>query len=348
MIVTGTYKRAVFVGPRQIRFDELPIPEPGPRQALVKVRACALCTWEQRLYSGEEHYYPLAGGHEVSGELVALGSLVYTDARIGDRVMASPLTRCGYCESCRRGLDNICDNARQSFRDSDVPGPAGLAEYILLDDYQLYPAHNGASFEEICLTEPLACVLRSVRQAQVERADNVVIVGAGIMGMLHLLLVKQMGARAIVSEIDPTRAAFAQKMGADAIINPAQEPFAERVKALTGGRGADVIFCAVSVASTVEQAVNAVAKGGRVMVYASIHPRGTKIAIDPNLFHSYEIVLTGTMSQNKEDVLQAVRLISRGLIDLKPFIALKLPFERLEEGLQAAIHPGTYRVIMTM
>ena len=346
--MTETYKRAVFVGPEQIRFDELPIPEPDPRQALVRVRACALCTWEQRMYSGEEHYYPLAGGHEVSGELVGLGSQVYTDARIGDRVMASLLTRCGYCESCRRGLDNICDNVRKPFRDTDVPGPAGLAEYVLLEDYQLYRANDETPFEEICLTEPLACVVRSVRKARVERADNVVVVGAGIMGMFHLLLARQMGARVIVSEVNGARAAFATEMGADVVIDPTEQPFADQVRALTGGRGADVIFCALSVASAVEQAVEAVAKGGRVHVYASVHPRGTKISIDPNLFHSKEIVLTGTMSQDKEDVRQTVRLISRGLIDLKPLISLLLPFEKLEEGLQAALRPDTYRVVVTM
>ena len=346
--MTETYKRAVFVGPRQIRVDELPIPEPGPRQALVKVKACALCTWEQRMYTGQESYYPLAGGHEVAGELVKLGSQVFTDAQIGDRVMASPLTRCGYCESCRRGLDNICDNNRKPFREADVPGPAGLAEYILLEDYQLFRANNGTPFEDICLTEPLACVLRSVRKARVERADNVVVAGAGIMGLLHLILAKQIGARVIVSELNPERAAFAQKMGADAVIDPTQDSFADQVKALTGGRGADVIFCAVSVAQAVEQAVEAVAKGGRVHVYASIYPRGTKISIDPNPFHSKEIVLTGTMSQDKEDVLQTVRMISRELIDLKPFISLVLPFEKLEEGLQAATRPDTYRVVVTM
>ncbi|RLC62687.1 MAG: hypothetical protein DRI80_05760 [Chloroflexota bacterium] len=346
--MTETYKRAVFVAPGQIRFDELPIPKPGPGQALVKVRACALCTWEQRMYTGEEHYYPLAGGHEVSGVLVEVGPFTYLDAQVGDRVMASTLTRCGYCESCRRGLDNTCDNARKPFRETDVPGPAGLAEYVLLDDYQVYKAGNGVSFEAIALTEPLACVVRSVRKARVERADNVVVIGAGVMGMFHLVLTKQIGARVIVSEINPERAAFAKKMGADAVIDPTQAPFAEQVKALTRGRGADVIFCAMSVASAVEQAMEAVAKGGRVHVYASIHPRGTKISIDPNLFHSKEIVLTGTMSQDKEDVLQAVRMISEGLIDLKPFISLVLPFERLEEGLQAALRPDTYRVIVTM
>jgi len=346
--VTQTYKRAVFVGPKQIRFDDVPIPEPGSRQALVQVKACALCTWEQREYSGEEQFYPLAGGHEVSGKLVKLGDQVYTDAQIGDRVMASPLTRCGYCEACRRGLDNICDNNRKPFRNTDVPGPAGLAEYILLEDYQLYKANNETSFEEISLTEPLACVVRSVRKAQVERADNVVVVGAGIMGLFHLILARQIGARVIVSEINAERAAFAREMGADAVIDSTQDPFADQVKALTNGRGADVIFCAVSVASAVEQAVDAAAKGGRIHIYASIHPRGTKISIDPNPFHSKEIVLTGTMSQDKEDVLQTVRMISSGSVDLKPFISLVLPFEKLEEGLQAALRPDTYRVIVTM
>jgi L-iditol 2-dehydrogenase len=346
--VTDTYKRATFVGPGEIRFDELPIPEPGPREALVKVKACALCTWEQRMYTGEEHYYPLAGGHEVSGELVAIGSKVFTDAEVGDRVMASTLTRCGYCESCRRGLDNICDNSRKPFRDFDVAGPAGLAEYVLIDDYQLYKASNDVSYEEICLTEPLACVVRSVRKAHVERADNVVVVGAGIMGMLHLALLKQIGARVIISEINGERAAFAKEMGADAVINPTEAPFAEQVMGLTAGRGADVTFTAVSVAQAVEQAIEAAAKGGRIHVYASVHPRGTKISVDPNPFHGKEIVLTGTMSQDKEDVLQAVRMIAWKLIDLKPFISLTLPFDRLEEGLQAALKPDTYRVVITM
>jgi threonine dehydrogenase-like Zn-dependent dehydrogenase len=338
--VTETYRRAVF--------DELPIPEPGPRQALVKVKACALCTWEQRMYAGEEPVYPVAGGHEVSGELLKLGSQVYSDARVGDRVMASPLTRCGYCESCRRGMDSNCDNARKSFRDTDIPGPAGLAEYILLDDYQIFKANNAVSFQEICLSEPLACVLRSTRKAQVRRADNVVVIGAGIMGMLHLNLCKRLGARVIVSELDARRAAKAREMGADEIIDAGSEDLAGRVKALTGGRGADALFCAVSVAGAVEEAVEAAAKGGRVMVYAGIYPRTARITVDPNLFHNKEITLTGTVSQNKEDVLEAVRLISGGIVDMKPLISLTFPFSRLHEALQASLRRDIYRVLVTM
>ncbi len=343
-----TYRRAVFTGIRQIRVDELPIPEPGPRQALIRVRACALCTWEQRMYSGEEPMYPLAGGHEVSGELLKLGSQVFTDARPGDRVAAALLTRCGYCDACRRGLDSICDNARKPFIASDVPGPAGLAEYAILEDYQLYKADNSIPFEELCLAEPLACVIRSVRKARVERGDTVVVVGAGVMGLLHLLLCKQAGARVIVSEPTAVRAEVARKMGADAIIDPTQGPFAKQVQGLTGGRGADAIFCAVSIGSVVEQSVEAVAKGGRVMVYAGIYPKDAKISINPNLFHNKEIILTGTVSQNREDWLEAVRMISLRIVDMKPYISLVLPFSELEAAFQAALRPDTYRVIVTM
>lgn len=180
------------------------------------------------------------------------------------------------------------------------------------------------------------------------RADNVVVVGAGLMGMLHLVLARQAGARVIVSEPNHTRAAFASRMGADAVIDPRSDSFPKKVRELTDGRGADVIFRAMSVASAVEQAVQAAAKGGRILVYASIHHRATRITVGPNPFHSKGIVLTGTMSQDKEDARQAVRMISAGLVDLKPFISLVLPLDRVEEGLQAALRPDTYRVIIIM
>ncbi len=344
--MVDTYRRAVFVGPETIRFDDVPIPEPGPSQALVRVRACALCTWEQRSYTGEEPFYPLSSGHEVSGELVRVGNQISTAAQVGDRVVASMLTRCGYCDSCRRGMDNLCDNNRNAFQDADVPGPAGLAEYLLLEDYQLYPASNEVSFEELCLAEPLACVIRSVTRSAAAYADQVVVVGAGIMGILHLMLLKQAGATVFISEPDAGRAAFALEMGADAIIDPMDGCFPERVRAFTGGRGADAILCAMSIGSVIEQAIEAVAKGGRVHVYASIHPRGTKISVDPNLFHSREIILTGTMSQDLQDMRKAVEMISRRRIDLRPLISRTYPLAELEDALKAAIQSDTYRVIV--
>ena len=346
--MAATYKRSVFIGPKQIRMDEIEIPKPGPRQALVKVKACAICTWEQRMYTGEEPYYPLSGGHEISGDLIELGSQVFSDARIGDRVIVGGLTRCGYCDSCRRGLDSICDNARKPLRITDVPGPSGLSEYVLIEDYQLFKGANDVSYEELCLTEPVGCVIRSIRKADLQRADQVVVIGAGIMGLLHVLLAKQAGTRVIVSEPNRKRAEFAKSIGADDIIDPISQSFTEQVLKLTSGRGANAIFTAVSIAGAVEQGVEVLAKGGKLLVYASIHPRGTKITVDPNLFHGKEITLTGTVSQSREDFYQAARIVSNKLIDLKPFISKVLPLTQLEEAIECALTPETYRVIVSI
>jgi len=344
-----TYTRSIMAAPKEIRFEEVPIPTPGPGQALIQVKACALCTWEQRVYAGTDtSSYPLLGGHEVSGVLVEAGPGVLTTAKAGDHVVAARLTRCFQCVSCRRGLDSICDNAWAN-RQPGVPmGPGGLAEYMLADGYQIYPAVGDVPFSESCLSEPVSCVLRSIKKARIEPADNVVIIGAGIMGLLHLMLSRRLGARVFVSEPNAERAAKARELGALATIDPTKENFTERVKALTGGRGADVIIAAIGVASAIQEAIKAVGKGGRLMVYASVQPRGSTITIDPNLFHSKEIVLTGTVSQDHDDFLQAVSLLTSRTVDVRPLISRTFPFAQLREALEAAMQGNTYRVIVTM
>jgi len=344
-----TFIRSVLVAPKEIRFEEVPIPTPGPGQALVQVKACALCTWEQRVYAGvDTSVYPLLGGHEVSGIVAEVGPGLQVKVKPGDHVVAARLYRCFQCTSCRRGLDNICDNAWQNRQVGEPAGPGGLSEYMLVDGYQIYPVSSDVPFTESCLSEPVSCVLRSIKKAQVEPADNVVIIGAGIMGLLHLMLTKRLGARVFVSEPNPVRAAKALEMGALATIDPSKENFTERVKQLTGGRGADVIFAAIGVASAIEEAIKAVGKGGRLMVYASVHPRGSMITIDPNLFHNKEIVLTGTVSQDSEDFLQAVALLSSRSINLQPLISKVFSFSQLREALEAALNGNNYRVIVTM
>lgn len=347
--MTKTYKRSILAAPKEIVIEEVPVPTPGPGQALVQVKACALCTWEQRVYSGvDTTVYPLLGGHEISGVLAEVGPGVQVRAKPGDHVVVAKLNRCFQCTSCRRGLDSNCDNA-WAHRPPGVPmGPGGLAEYVLADGYQIYPAVGDVPFVESCLSEPLSCVLRSIKKAAVQPGDNVVIIGAGIMGLLHLTMLQRLGARVFVSEPNPVRAAKARELGALETIDPSKESFVERVKALTNGRGADVIVAAIGIAAAIQEAIQAVGKGGRLMVYASVHPRGSTITIDPNLFHNKEIVLTGTVSQGQEEFLQAVALLTTRTVDVRPLITNVFPFSQLREGLEAAMNGNNYRVIVTM
>jgi L-iditol 2-dehydrogenase len=346
-ITEGHMRRVVLLGPRELAFQDVPIPTPGPGQVLVNVRACALCTWEQRTYTGEEKFVPLLGGHEMSGIVKAIGSNVLIDVKEGDQVSIAGLNRCLQCESCRRGYDNVCDNARKMNKNpGDIYGPGGLGQYVLAPAEDVFVFRPAVPFEYAALTEPLACVLRSVKRAAINQAEKVVIIGGGIMGMLHLQLVKDYHGVVIVSEPNEQRRAKALELGATHVVDPLNEDYVTRVKELTNGRGADATFVCVAQAPVIEPAVNATAKNGRVLLYSSIHPRGTKIEVDPNMFHNNEVVLTGTMSQTRQDFFESAELIGKGLIDLKPLISASYPLSEVQQAFEAALGLDTYRVIV--
>lgn len=345
----STYRRSVITGPRAVVFEDVPLPEPGPRQVLVKMAAAALCTWEQRVYSGVDNWsYPLVGGHEFSGEVVAVGGGVAQPLALGDQVAIAGLRRCGECWACRRGYDNICDNQHAITREPGKPwGPGGFGEYALLEGYQIYRYPRRVDWFEAALAEPLACVLHDVKRFAPRRGDTAVIVGAGIMGLLHLAALRSTGAVVLVSEPDPIRRAKALEMGANAVIDPSTEDYVESVKRLTDGRGASATYMAIGAPKAIEQAVEAAAKRGSVSVYASIHPRGSTIQVDPNVFHYKEVILSGSLAQDHEDFLDAVWQIAHGTIDLKPVISAVFPLAQLDAAFVAAARPDTYRVFVT-
>lgn len=340
-----TMRRAIIVGPGRIAFEEIPIPRPSPDQVLVKVRACAICTWEQRMYSGEDKYYPMAGGHEVSGVVADKGELVF-GVEVGDHVAIAGLKRCYQCESCRRGYNNICENMYKMPDPQNPPGPGGFGEYALRYGADCFKIAEEVRFEHAALTEPLACVLRSVQRAELQPGERVVIVGAGIMGMLHLQLAKRYHAVVIVSEPDAERRQEALALGADHAFDPLEQDYVETIRALTGGQGANVTFICVARHSTVALAVTAAAQNGRVLCYSSFHPKGQKIAVDPDIFHKKEVVLTGTMSQTREDFYGAAELISKRLIDLEPMISATYRLDDIEQAFEAAMSVDTYRVLV--
>ncbi|HLF28901.1 MAG TPA: zinc-binding dehydrogenase [Anaerolineae bacterium] len=346
-IAAGQMRRVVLTGPRQLVFQDVPIPLPGPGQVLVNIRACALCTWEQRTYTGEEKFVPLLGGHEMSGIVSATGKDVLLDVKEGDQVSIAGLNRCGQCESCRRGYNNICDNARKMNKHpGDIYGPGGLGQYVIAHAEDVFVFRPAVPFEYAALTEPLACVLRSVKRAAIQQAEKVVIIGGGIMGLLHLQLVKDYHGIVIVSEPNAGRRAKALELGATFTLDPLSEDYVTRIKELTHGRGADVTYVCVAQAPVIEPAINATAKNGRVLLYSSIHPRGTKFEVDPNLFHNNEVTLTGTMSQTRQDFFESAELIGKGLIDLKPLISAMYPLGDVQQAFEAALQLDTYRVIV--
>jgi len=167
----------VLVAPGALELRTFEVPTPGPGQALVQIRATALCTWEQRVYAGIDDWsYPLVGGHEFSGDVVAIGSEVAQPLQPGDQVAVAGLRRCGECWACRRGYDNICDHQHAVARAAGKAwGPGGFGQFALVEGYQVYQSPRPVSPYEAALAEPPACVLHDVKRFPPRRGDTAVI-----------------------------------------------------------------------------------------------------------------------------------------------------------------------------
>jgi 2-desacetyl-2-hydroxyethyl bacteriochlorophyllide A dehydrogenase len=342
MIKTRT---AVFTGPEKIEIREIELPALAERQILVKVKACALCTWEQRFYKGSSpDDYPFRGGHEVSGEVVELGPGVKTDTKPGDGVALAIMTRCGACENCRRGMDNFCENDNNHLPGL-LWGPGGLSEYVIVEDYQVLKASAPYDFPSLALSEPVACVLRSVSSPPLQYGDTVVIQGVGMMGLLHLILLKMRGVRVIVSEPDKTRLDRAMQLGATTGFNPLEDHGQDIIKSYTGGRGVRAVFFTAGGVPAIEAGLPLLAKGGWMCLYGSIHPKGM-LCVDPNMIHYNEVVITGSFSHTKASFRQAVALLSQGQLSTTPFISERVKFPEVKYAFERAISRDTYRVIM--
>jgi L-iditol 2-dehydrogenase len=177
------------------------------------------------------------------------------------------------------------------------------------------------------------------------KGDTVVVQGVGVMGLLHVLLLKMRGVRVVVSEPDDGRREKALAYGALAGFNPLQDGGLELVKGLTSGRGARAVFFTAGGVSAIEAGLPLLSKGGWMCLYGSIHPKGM-LAIDPNLVHYNELVVTGSFSHTKASFRQAVSLLSQGQIDTAPFISQRVKFPDMQYAFERAISPDTYRVVV--
>lgn len=340
----STYKVAVIDAEKNFVFKEVEKREPEDKQVLVKVDSCAICTLEQRVYNGVMKKYPFAGGHEASGTVEAVGKKV-KGVQVGDKVAVRLLNSCGECYYCRNGHENQCTTSFIAETQECAMGPGGFAEYMMMNAADVYKMDADVDLRHAALTEPLACCVHSIENGQIGLGDDVVVIGVGIMGALHIQLAKLKGARVIACELDDARLEIAKKMGADVLINSGKVNAVEEVKKLTEGRGADAVFCTVPVAALAKQSIDMAGKLGRVVFYTSFHP-DNPIEISPNKIHSTEQIITGTVNPMKKDFLIATRLLSKKLVDVSELISDSVKLENIEEGMQKALKPDTYRIVV--
>ncbi len=340
---------AAVTAPGRIEHLRLETPELSGREVLVKVHAVALCTLEQRIFKGEVKMpYPCCGGHEVSGEIAGLGPDVNTKLwKTGDRVAVRLLYSCGECHECRSGRTNMCERSqRKPVRKGLLSGPGGCCNYVIVNSDALFGIPNDLSYEQAALTEPLSCVVHSINRAGIQLADEVVVIGAGIMGQLHVILAKMRGARVISSETDATRRELALKNGADLAFDPSQCNIVEKVREVTGGRGADVVFNTTPFPQVFGQAVAMVARHGTMVQYSSLHPN-VPVEVSPQDIHNNEISIIGSISPMVKDFHTANMLLSKHLVNVSALIEEVFPFSEAQTAFEHSVMPGKFRVIIS-
>ncbi len=341
-------KAAVITDVKTIEFQEFDIPKIDKNEVLYKLKSVSLCTVEQRGYSGAKFFgFPLLGGHETSGVVVEVGEDV-KDFKVGDRVI-STFNYCGECDFCKLGQGTQCKyGLKGKKRVKEFPGTiigGGLAQYLAVQTNQLVKVENEADFDHLALTEPLACCVHSVEKGKIRFGDTVVVIGAGIMGLLQAKLSLLQGAHVIISDPDAARLEKAKALGVHNVIDPSKVDAVETVKELTNGKGADVVFNTIPFTAIWHDAMAMLAPYGRLIAYSSQdEPEDVPISFEK--LHNKEYEYIGTVSPTIADNVRATRLIANGIINMEDFIDSRYAYEDVDEAFKRAITPNTYRVVI--
>jgi L-iditol 2-dehydrogenase len=339
---------AAVVAKNKAELLSLEKPTPMRNEVLIRVKACALCTWEQRVFVGEKKVpYPLVGGHEVSGEICSLGEGVDPNLYpIGKKAVIRVVKSCHSCYYCRRGMENLCVELN-TFRMNgpDVFGMGGLAEYIAVDRSAVWQVETPLSYEALALTEPLACVMNSLDKGQIRMGDDVLVIGGGIMGQLHVIGARLSGARVILSEPDYERRKFAEKLGCQITIDPNSHNLLKTIRELTGDRGVDVIFNTTAIPEITQEAIGLLGYSGKFVMYSSQHP-DKPIDLSPNWLHNSEAILTGAVSPSIASFDKAVNLINKGIIDPSPFVSAVYDYHDIQKAFESSLKKENFRVVV--
>lgn len=326
--------------PNDTRLDIVDVADGNPAAVMVRLTAATICAndWKAAFNGSSRMNLPAPLGHELAGVVTEVGETV-TGYRPGDRVCIrfAGAIYCGHCFYCLRGIHNLCENWHI------FEQPAGWVEQMYFDarlEERLLHIPDHVSFETAALVEPLACALAGVELANIEYGEEVVILGAGPMGLFNLLLAQLAGAaRLVVVDTVPSRLKKALELGAAEVIDfKAVDPVVA-VKELTKGRGAaSVIECSGTLAGA-QQAIQMARKRGTVVWFAGFK-KPAQLTLDANLIHYSGIQLTGTTGSTIRHAHKIISYLASGRLDVTPLITHRFKFEKAKEALSLAGRQG--------
>lgn len=322
---------------RDVRVEEIPVPEIADDEILVRIEACGICGSDVMEWYRIDRA-PLVLGHEVGGRIAGIGKEVL-NFHEGDRITIAHHVPCNTCKYCLSGHHTMCDTLRTT---NFYPG--GLSEFVCLPeivvDQGVFTIPDSMSYQQATFIEPLACVLRGLRKTDMKPGDTVLIIGSGIAGLLYIQLAKQMGAgKVIATDISQYRLSMAERLGAD-IVFDAHEDVPSRVKELNNGYLADAVMLCTGATSAVRQALDSVDRSGTVLFFAATGP-GVEIPFSVNdTFWRNDVTLTTSYAASPDDYREALELVSRGVINTELMTTHVLPMDDVGRGFQLVAEAG--------
>jgi len=341
--IPSTMKAAVYRGVNDVRLEEVPVPEIGRGELLVRVHTCGICGTDLKKIATGSHSAPRIFGHETSGVVVRAGEGVRKFG-VGDRVVVFHHIPCRECYYCRTKTFAQCETyKRVGCTAGFEPSGGGFAEYVRVMDWIVekgtVPIPEGVSFEQACFVEPVNTCMKGIQTLRLERGETVLVVGQGPIGLILAVLAKEAGARVITSDLYPARLTISKALGLDQTINASQADTVRTVRELTGGRGADAVILAVAGHALIRPAMDAARPGGRILLFAQT-VRG-EASIDPAAVCVDEKALLGSYSASVELQEQSVQFVMNREMDLEQLISHRFSLEQLPEAFATASDRAT-------
>lgn len=319
---------AVYRANDDVRIEERPLPSPSAGEALLRIRASGVCGSDVMEWYRKPKA-PTVLGHEVAGDLAWVSPEI-RGWRAGDRVVATHHVSCGTCRHCRRGNDAACALLKTTHFD-----PGGFCEFARLSPVHvargLLRLPEDMTYEEGSFVEPLGCVLRGQRNAGgVRPSDSVLVLGAGLSGLLHVQVAAACGASVLAADLVPFRLKAAERMGARAVFD-ARSFDAAALRAQNEGRRADLVVVTAGAPSALARAFECVEPGGAVLFFAPTMP-GTRVEMPFNDLWRDEVRLCSTYGASPTDLQDALGLLARREVDVREMVTHRLPLARAAEG----------------
>lgn len=312
----------VMTAPGKIEFREVPIPEIGEQEVLVKIMKIGICGSDIHVYHGEHPFtsYPVTQGHEVSGMVEKIGSGV-SGLSVGQKVTIQPQVVCGECYPCRHGKYNLCEELKvMGFQTTGV-----ASHYFAVDAAKVTPLPEEMSFDEGAMIEPLAVAVHAVKRAGDVKGAKIAVLGAGPIGILVAQTAKGMGAESVmITDVSELRLEKAKECGADFCVNTKDKNFGEAMLEHFGPDKADVIYDCAGNNITMGQAIQYARKGSTIILVAVFAGLGQ---VDLAVLNDHELDLNTSMMYRNEDYLDAIRLVNEKKVLLAPLISGHFAFQ---------------------